>query len=227
MLLIAGFGDDAGMYEGLRNTPLAGAWRLLPLNLPGFGAPALEGGTSLAALARVVADEAEKAGATVIVAHSVASIIASLAATLPDCPITTIISLEGNLTAEDAYFSGTAAGYDTADAFRAAFLDHLQEMAAGSPVIARYREVVSKADPVALWQLGSDAHHFSVCNVPGDVLSKAARVTYFYNPDNCPEATLRWLDEHPMDRVLLAGASHWPSVDQPDVLADRIAEALR
>lgn len=227
ILFIAGFGDDATMFAGLKTTHLAQTHRLLPLNLPGFGAPPLERGTSLNALARFVADAAREADAKVIVAHSVASIIASLAATLPDCPITTILSLEGNITAEDAYFSGTAAGYDTAEAFRAAFLGRLGEMAVDAPIIARYREVVSRADPVALWQLGADAHHFSARNVPGDVLSEATRVTYFYNPDNCPKTTLRWLEENPMDRFVLKGASHWPSIDQPDQLADRIAEALR
>jgi pimeloyl-ACP methyl ester carboxylesterase len=227
MLLIAGFGDDASMYSSFGNTPLAETYRLLPLNLPGFGAPALEERTSLDALGRVVADAAKAADATVVVAHSVASIIASLAAQLPDCPLNTILSLEGNLTAEDAYFSGTAANYDSPVDFRAAFLERLDKMAADNPVIARYRERVSQADPPALWQLGSDARRFSDRNIPGEVLSKAAQVTYFYNPDNCPEATLRWLDDNPMDRVLLEGASHWPSVDQPHMLAERISETLR
>lgn len=227
MLLIAGFGDDASMYAGLENTPLADAFRLLPLNLPGFGAPSLEGETSLDSLARFVGDAARDADAQIIVAHSVASIIASLAAGLPECPITAILSLEGNITAEDAYFSGTAADYDSPEAFRAAFLDRLDKMSADDLIIARYRDHVSRADPLALWQLGSDARRFSDRNEPGEVLGKAARVTYFYNPDNCPEATLRWLDKNPMDLVLLEGASHWPSIDQPEVLADRIADALR
>lgn len=227
ILLIAGFGDDTSMFRGLKNTHLAQTHRLLLFDLPGFGAPALEAGTSLDALARCVADAAKDADANVIVAHSVASIIASLAAGLPGCPITTIFSLEGNITAEDAYFSGTAANYDDPGEFRAAFLNRLDEMATSTPAIARYRERVSRADPLALWQLGSDAHNFSVDNEPGEVLARAAQVVYFYNPDNRPEATLRWLNENPMDRVVLENASHWPSVDQPEILAARLAEALR
>ena len=35
------------------------------------------------------------------------------------------MSLEGNLTVEDAYFSGATADYDSAESFRAAFLDRL------------------------------------------------------------------------------------------------------
>ena len=107
-----------------------------------------------------------------------------------------------------------------------AFLERLDEMAVNEPIIARYRESVSQADPLALWQLGTDARRFSSEHVPGDVLAEAAHVTYLYNPRNCPEATLCWLDANPMDRIVLENATHWASVDQPATLADKIAEAL-
>ena len=118
ILFIAGFGDNASMFTGLRGTALEDAYRLLPLDLPGFGAPALRTQTTLQSLADFVAGKAKETGAEIIVAHSVASIIASLAAREPDCPITTILSLEGNITAEDAYFSGSAADYDDPNSFR-------------------------------------------------------------------------------------------------------------
>lgn len=227
ILFIAGFGDTAEMFADLHETRLVKSYRLLPLNLPGFGAPALKGETALEALARFVAGKAKETGAEIIVAHSVASIIASLAARQPDCSITTILSLEGNITLEDAYFSGTAADYDDPESFRTAFLKRLDEMAASAPIIARYRHSVAQADPLALWQLGRDARRFSARYVPGEILAAAADVTYFYNPENCPDSTLRWLDENPMQRVVLEKASHWQSVDQPALLADKILEALQ
>ncbi len=226
VMFIAGFGDNASMFSGLLETHLARTYRLLPIDLPGFGAPPPEAETTLSSLANFVADKAGETAAEIIVAHSVASIIASLAARRPGCPIKTIVSLEGNLTPEDAYFSGTAADHDSPEAFRMAFLERLDEMAVNEPIIARYRESVSQADPLALWQLGTDARRFSSEHVPGDVLAEAARVTYLYNPRNCPEATLCWLDANPMDRIVLENATHWASVDQPAMLADKIAEAL-
>jgi pimeloyl-ACP methyl ester carboxylesterase len=226
ILFIAGFGDNSSMFSGLSITHLAETYRLLLLDLPGFGAPPLEVDTTLDSLAQFVVEEAKEVGAEIIVAHSVASIVASIAAKQSDCPITTIISLEGNITAADAYFSGTAADYNSPDAFRAAFLARLDEMAANAPTIARYREAASQADPQALWQLGTDARHFSATRVPGEILAEAAHVTYLYNPSNCPEATIRWLEENPMDRIVLNNATHWASVDQPEMLADKIAETL-
>ena len=226
ILLIAGFGDNASMYDELANTQLAVSYRLVPLNLPGFGAPPLEEAATLEALAQTVAEAATKSGSEIIIAHSVASIIASLAAKRADCPLTTIVSLEGNITADDAYFSGTAARFDDPASFQAHFLERLDDMAKSDPIIQRYRNEVLKADTTALWQLGIDAHHYSQAHVPGEALQEAARVIYFYNPDNCPDSTVRWLEDCAMKRVVLSNASHWASIDQPETLAAEIAEAL-
>ena len=227
ILFVPSFGDGAEVYEPLHRTVLSSRYRLLAIDLPGFaGTKPLNGPTTLEALADVVHGLAMDAGARVVVAHSVASIIASLAARRPGSPIGTIIALEGNLTAADAYFSGMAADYADPAAFRQAFLDRLGEMARTQPIVQRYREIVGRADPQALWELGCDARRFSETHVPGDVLREAATVWYLYNPANCPPATLDWLRRTPLQTIRLDGASHWPSVDQPDLLAKRILEVL-
>ena len=227
ILFIAGFGDNASMFSGLYQTALAEIYDMRPIDLPGFGRPALESETTLKSLAEFVAERAKEIGAEIIVAHSVASIIASLATKEPNCPITTILSLEGNITADDAYFSGMAADYDDPYTFRAAFLERLDKMARSKPVLARYRDAVSQADPAALWELGNDARRFSIKHAPGNMLASAGKVVYLYNPENCPASTLEWLKNNPMERIVLTNASHWKSVDQPKQLAERILQALR
>ena len=225
MLLLAGFGDNASMFDALPDTELAERFEVMPLDLPGFGRAAA-GETSLSSLAGFVAEKAVETGAEIVVAHSVASIVASLAARRPGCPLKTILSLEGNLTADDAYFSGTAADYDSPAAFRAAFLARLDRMAETSPEIARYRREVAQADPRALWELGRDARRFSERYHPGEILRDAAAAVYLYNPDNCPETTLAWLRDHDLPRLLLDNATHWKSVSQPRELARKIGQAL-
>ena len=227
LILLAGFGDGGEMFAPLQDTPLAQHYRLLPLDLPGFtGRPALPGPTSLEALAEVVHETAVREDARTLAAHSVASIIASLAAGRADSPLETVVSLEGNLTAEDAYFSGTAADYDDAESFKTAYLDRLEEMAEAQPVVRRYAETVGHADPQALWELGCDARRFSETHIPGEVLKSAARAIYVYNPDNCAPASLDWLARSGMKAIILEGASHWPSVDQPELLAAEMLDVL-
>lgn len=226
MLLIAGFGDDSSMFTGLSETSLVNAYDLIAIDLPGFGAPGSNAETTLDSLGKYISAKATEFAAEVVVAHSVASIIASLAANEPDSPITTILSLEGNITADDAYFSGTAAGYDDPNAFKSAFLARLKKMSESQPIIKRYHSVVSKADPIALWQLGSDAHRFSSKQVPGELLISSANATYFYNPDNCPQSTLEWLKKNPIEKITLDHATHWVSVSEPNLLSEKILSVM-
>ncbi|MCB9461487.1 MAG: alpha/beta fold hydrolase [Anaerolineaceae bacterium] len=227
IILLAGFGDNAHMFDRLFDTELPSHFQLLPINLPGFGTPALSGITTLQHLAEHVGSIALQEEAHIIVAHSVASIIASLVAKQHPNQIDQVISLEGNLTADDAYFSGMAADYDTPADFRAAFLQQLDAMAERNKDVVRYRDAVAQADPDALWQLGCDARRFSDENVPGELLLAAKDVLYVYNPDNCPASSLSWLQTHPMPVILVPGASHAIPVDQPDVLAKIIIDHVR
>ena len=227
LLMIAGFGDNASMFAPLSKTELADHFELIGLNLPGFGAPALEGKTDLETLADWVADQANPLGAQIILAHSVASIIASFAVQRDRGTLNTVLSLEGNLTAEDAYFSGTAADYPDANTFRADFLNRLDQMAAQDPILQRYRTQVMEADAHAMWTLGRDARLFSNRIDPGLVLMAAPRAHYFYNPENCPDTSLAWLKDHELPRSLLPGASHWASLDAPETLNTAIIQALQ
>jgi pimeloyl-ACP methyl ester carboxylesterase len=222
MILVAGFGDNRSVFEPLLATKLAQAYNLAAINLPGFGAPPLPGPTTLERLADVVDAQARQREATMVLAHSVASIIASLAALRAGSPIDTILSLEGNLTADDAYFSGMAAAFDNAADFRAAFLARLAELAQSDPNIERYRGAVASADAQALWELGVDAHAFAFIETPGEVLARTQRVAYFYNPANMAAASLAWLDASNLERVPLPHASHWKCFDQPELLAELV-----
>ena len=224
--MIAGFGDNASMYDGLRGTVLAQKYELLPLNLPGFGAPSLEGKTTLASLADWLAQEMEHQGARIIAAHSVASIIASLAAQNPKSKIDHILSLEGNLLAEDAHFSGRASEHPDPQSFLAWFTPRIAKRGENDPILARYAQEVTKADPRSLWELGCDAHHFSENHHPGEMLLEAAQATYFYNPDNCAAPSMKWLNSSGLQRIKLPGACHWPSIDAPEELSQAIEAAL-
>ncbi len=227
IICIAGFGDNTSMFDPLLHTQVASKHQLFPFNLPGFGAPPLVEQTTLSALAESVNVFAKQHNADVILAHSVASIIASLAALdTTSTPIKTVISLEGNLTAEDAYFSGTAADYDTPEEFYTSFLARLNGMIADRPIIERYREQVMKADVRALWELGSDARRFSEENIPGEILMKVPSAKYMYNPANVPSASLDWLQSHDLASIRLDDAFHWASVDAPDLLSRKLLEVL-
>ena len=227
MICLAGFGDNASMFSPLVEECASGELEVLPINLPGFGAPTLDGQiTSLDSLATHVNERAAALGANIVLAHSVASIIASLAAGKPGSPLGFVMSLEGNLTPEDAYFSGTAAEFPSANEFRPAFLSRLNDMAHEDAILSRYREAVLQADPQALWELGCAAHRFSTEHSPGALLQSLPRSAYLYNPDNVPTSSLGWLQSSSLKRYELPNASHWASIDQPKRLSEKIFVAI-
>jgi len=228
ILCVAGFGDDGSMFTPLAGTELAKRYRLVTFDLPGFGdEPPLTGrSATLANLAKGVGDVAAAEGTGIVMAHSVASIIASLAALRAGSGIHTILSLEGNLTAADAYFSGTAADFESPETFHEVFLTRLEGMAAEDPILARYRARVIHAQPHALWTLGRDAAAFSARVVPGEILLESSEAHYLHNPANCADSSMNWLRGSGMSAIELPGASHWATVDAPQLVADAALRVL-
>ncbi|MDJ0960783.1 MAG: alpha/beta hydrolase [Acidimicrobiia bacterium] len=228
IVFVAGFGDHGGMFEALGDTVLGERYTILGVDLPGTGlSKPWAQRLTLQVAGELIAEVVHQEEATIIVGHSVGSVVASLAALTPDSSIRTVLSIEGNLTPADAYFSGSAAEYESAAAFRAAFLARLDEMAVDSPSVQRYREQVAAADPRSIWELGCDVAEWSRAQQPGDVLVRSAdRVRYLFNPDNTPAESLDWLRDNEIVSIRLDGAGHWMAVDEPDLMAQKLLEAI-
>jgi pimeloyl-ACP methyl ester carboxylesterase len=54
----------------------------------------------------------------------------------------------------------------------------------------------------------------------------AERVLYLFNPDNTPAESLGWLRNNEITSIRLDGASHWMAVDQPELMAQKLLEAI-
>ncbi len=228
IVCVAGFGDHGGMFEALGATLLDEHFAVVGVDLPGTGhSPPDTAPLTLDRAAALVAAEIREANASIIVGHSVGSIVASLAARRLGTRVTAVISLEGNLTPADAYFSGSAADYAVATEFHSEFLSRLDAMADGNDVVARYREQVATADPQSIWELGCDVATWSRAHDPGAVLTQCApHVRYLFNPDNIPAESVDWLRRNKIAATQLDGASHWATVDQPDLVAEGVLATL-
>ncbi|MEO1057743.1 MAG: alpha/beta hydrolase [Actinomycetota bacterium] len=228
LICIAGFGDHGGMFEPLGSTPLGERYTVVGVDLPGTGhSPPSAAPLTLDRAATLVATEICDADASIVVGHSVGSIVASLAAGQLDNRVTSLISLEGNLTLADAYFSGSAADYAAPARFHSEFLTRLDAIADGDAAVRRYREQVATADPRSIWELGCDVSQWSRIHDPGAVLTQSApHVSYLFNPDNIPAESSEWMRRNEIAAIQLDNASHWASVDQPDLVAKVMLDAL-
>ncbi len=183
--------------------------------------------TTLATLAEFTRIKAKELGATIIVAHSIASVIALVAAGVTNSPLSTIVSLEGSITLDDTFFAQTAADFDDPYTFRTVFLHRLDVLAACKPAFSRYRRAAELADPVALWELGIDVRRFFMTQEPSELFSTSTRVRYLYDPRNCSDSTLKWLETSAAECIVLDDETHCVCADQPDYVARKILEALR
>lgn len=226
LVLVHAFGDSSLSFLPLLETSLADRFRLIAIDLAGFGASPrrddvrtlADHADTLVALVRSLAP-AKPAG---LVAHSVASMIAVEAAQRLGERFGGLFSIEGNLTAEDAYFSGRAADFDDPGEFKRRFLEDIRQMAQTRPVFRRYFDALLAADPTAMWNLGRDARRLSVGDEPGRAYSRVRPSLYYWSAENTTESSRRWIEQSGLDHRKFTNASHWPMVDQPAATASAI-----
>lgn len=226
LLFLHAFADCGLAFVPLFDTPLAAHFRLIAVDLAGFGAsPPRKDVLTIAQHAETIvalARSLSPPGPIGLVAHSVASMIAVEAAPRLGVLFGGLFSIEGNLTAEDAYFSGRAADFADACSFKQRFLDDLWTMAQTSRVLRRYYAAATLADPTTLWQFGCDARRMSTGDAPGQAYRRIRPSLYYWSPANTAEATRRWIAKYDFDQHRFADASHWPMVDQPNETARAI-----
>ena len=225
ILFLSGFGDNSTLFKPLHNTELAKKYELIYFNLPGFGAPRENISGDIQSLANYLHSYLHNNHINIVVAHSVASIIASFAAEKRKL---TLISVEGNLTKHDAYFSGKAAGFVNPDDFFKSFVEDLGNIKKQDPILERYLQQVLTANKQSLWELGCDAHRVSNMNCPGEKLKMAERVLYLYNSENCHKNSIKWLKENQNENFMAMehSLSHWPTIDNPKLISDFILDYL-
>lgn len=161
ILCLPAFADDGTAFTPLSASVVAKHFELIVCDLPGFGASLpLPGQASLGAYADFmlrVADAMSPARPAGLAAHSLSATIAVEAALRAPKRIGAVFSMEGNLTAADAYLSGRAAAFGDAEAFKTAFKEAVWEMAEADPRIRRYYSAVRMADAASMWRIGQDA----------------------------------------------------------------------
>jgi len=226
LLFIHALADCGLAFTPLFETPLADSFRLIAVDLPGFGAsPPRDDVRTIAQHAKVVAALADAVSSTDpvgLVGHSIGSMIAVEAASQLGQRFGGLFSIEGNLTAEDAYFSGRAADFDDPHAFKGRLLDDLWTMAQTQPILRRFHGTMTLADPVTMWTLGCDARRLSIGDAPGQAYLSVQPSLYYWSPHSTAENTREWIARSGMANLQFTEASHWPTIDQPAATARAI-----
>ena len=225
---LPGFADTVASFSTLFDTALTEEATVIAPDLPGFGAsPRMDHPSNIAAYVETLAEliQLETPNARVgFVGHPVGSVVATEAARLQGSQCLGVFSIEGNITVEDAYFSGGATEFDSAIEFKEFFTSHIWQRGAEDPIFRNYHAGLSQADPEAMWIFGRDVKNYSQDDQPGHaLLSLDCPTHYFWCADNTPEDTQVFIKKHNLPNTEVTGTSHWPMLDA----ADKVVESLQ
>ena len=220
------FADSGLAFSEVMDSQLDLQFDLYAPDFPGFGdSPLQRDRTSLDGASEVMielVDSVSPARELYLVAHSVASVVATRMAQHIGERVKGVFSIEGNLTAADAYFTGQAVEYNTGEEFKIQFLRQLHDLAADDIALMRYFSAASIAHPDALMGWGRSAVELG--DVAGDEFAalKCPTLYYWSNADP-PDYRRHFIDQAGLENRQYPGDSHWPMIDQPERCISDIA----
>jgi pimeloyl-ACP methyl ester carboxylesterase len=222
------FADTHEVFGHAFTARLAQRARILALDLPGHGeSPARPGGLTVEESAQVWRDAIAALSSSrrvVLVAHSMGSIIATETARLLERLPELVISVEGNLTLADAYFSGEAARFADPRTFHAHFQRKILELAACDETLRRFSDRIRHADSRTLWVLGRSV---LARQTPGsDFLGLGCPTVYYWDAASVGEEAKRFLLEHVVRHRSFDGQGHWPMIKVPESFYAAIEEDI-
>ncbi|MEV6596361.1 alpha/beta fold hydrolase [Actinoplanes sp. NPDC051346] len=221
-----GFADNARSWQPLIEELADETVAVTVADLPGFGASPAHPPLSIEGCGDLVADLVlrESAEPVTLIGHSLGSVIAVEAAYRLGRRCSGVVSIEGNLTPEDAYFSGRAADHQDAVEFKNVFSARVRGLVADGHAPSSYAEAVDASDAESMWVLGRDARARGASGEFGDRYRHLpVRNLYLWASSTTPPETRNYLLEHSIPQYRLPVEHHWPW----SVGADIVAKAIR
>lgn len=202
IVCVPGFADDAASWQPLLD--------LLPAEVADFST--VEPAT-IAGHAALLTEPTEP---VIFIAHSVGGPIAVEAAHQLGSRCLGVLSIEGNLTPEDAYFTGTAADYDDPEEFKTAHLARTKKLVADGQAPECYAEAVAAADAKRIWELGRDVRGR---DFGSRYRSLGCTTLYLWSASTTPPATVEYLARHQIPARRLSAEHHWPWLVDAETIA--------
>ncbi len=224
---IHAFADSGLAYMELLSSKLNEQFNLYVPDFPGFGiSPLKSQKPSLEEASKLLINLIRKVSGNdtiFIIAHSVGGIIGTRTAQKLTNQVKTYFNIEGNLTAQDAYFSGQAVNFDTPAEFKEDFLQQVYKMAKDDYVFKRYFASVCQAQPQALMGWGKSSAKYSD-NAGEEFLSLSCSKRYYWCENNTSDDTQRFIKEYSVPNRCFYNEGHWPFISQPDMCSKDILD---
>jgi pimeloyl-ACP methyl ester carboxylesterase len=226
--LVHALGDSSQAFRPLFDTELARRHALVAPDWPAAAGPVPRDLDDLAAWLAGQIEQRSAAGPIGLVGHSLGAAVAVRAASRLR-NVVGLVSIEGNLTAADAYLSGLAADFEAPEAYVRHLLHFVQSLAddaggAGRDALLRYHASLGRSAPEPLWRIGRAAKAASRDDGLGqEYRALAVRRLYYWSADNTPAETQAFIRRQGLEAAAFKGG-HWPMVEQPEATARRLLQ---
>jgi len=225
---LPGFAESHLCFKQVYNSEVVNIARAIVFDPPGFGAsPARAEGISISECAQIWSELISKVSASrrvILVAHSVSGITAVETAKLLETPPELLVSIEGNLTEVDAYFSGQALNYSDPQMFVDSFSKNVLDLVMDGKVPMSYYSSLQFADSRTLWKMGQSTQKYKT---PGlDLLQLKCPVKYYWSEESLSKESKAFLLRYNIENFQFQGLGHWPMLASPITFYKQLSEDI-
>jgi pimeloyl-ACP methyl ester carboxylesterase len=232
---IHALGDSSLAFRELLTSRLGSFFELVAPDWPGAGAAAERADVAdldgLAAWLAAAIERHSPGRRIGLVGHSLGAAVAVRAASRLGS-VVGVFSIEGNLTPEDAYFSGLAAAFENAEEYREHVLARVGALARAassgrSEPLWGFARSLAVTPAELLWRVGRCAAAASLGNGLGEEYRRLGIPRlYYWSRENTPPQTRDYVEAHGLRNVEFSGG-HWPMLERPEETARQIAAFFR
>ncbi|MBI2083861.1 MAG: alpha/beta hydrolase [Deltaproteobacteria bacterium] len=228
---IHGFGESGLSFREAFSSPLARRFNLFVPDFPGFGvSPYQKKFSTLPAVtelfARVIKKFSRKRPIC-LVAHSLGGVIGTWICERLHSQVVGYISVEGNLTRSDTFFSGLAAKAASPEKFYHDFLREIYRRSGDDESLQRYFASLRFSDPRGLVGWGRSGVKATGDNLSGrEFAALRCPKIYFWGNQSAPQESVDFLKAYSLANRCFKGSGHWPMIDQSREFYESVTEFL-
>lgn len=216
---IHGFSESGLSFRESLVSVLSEKYNLFIPDLPGFGvSPYIKGLDSVEASAGHLEKLIKKISqnrAIGIVAHSMGGVLGTWIAKNLEKQVRGIVSIEGNMTREDCFFSGKTAGFNDPNKFYEFFSNDVFKMVSNNLALHRYYASVRFTHPNVLLGWGISGVKATGDTKAGlEYLNLGCKKIYLFGKKSVSSQTKAFLLENSLKCHEFKNSGHWPMIDE-------------
>lgn len=218
---IHGFCCSGHLYDNVFDSVLCDDFSIHMPDFPGFGAsPPASPPHTVADSARLLSGLIRRVGGdgpVFLLSHSLGGIVGTKAAMELGGIVKGYVSVEGNLTRQDAFVTGLSADFNDAGAFYEHLTQMFLPMVQNDPSLRRFVAGFLSADPDSVLVWGKSCAEATGETAAGDEFRALPIPTLFvWGEKSLPEMSREYIERHCMNHLPFPNAGHNVMVDEPE-----------